>query len=220
MTVADRERYLDAMGIPLWRLRNAELTVPDLQSHTTTDSDWQALQEEVKICRACNLHKGRCNTVFGTGSRHPCLFVIGEAPGANEDRQGKPFVGRAGLLLTQMLKAIKLKREQVFIGNILKCRPPNNRDPQPEEIAQCTPFLHQQLAMLKPKLLLAVGRVAAQHLLQCQDTLSRLRGRLHHYGDIPLIVTYHPAYLLRSPAQKASAYQDLLMVEDYLQKLS
>jgi DNA polymerase len=146
------------------------------------------------------------------------LFVIGEAPGADEDRQGEPFVGRAGQLLTAMLRAIDLPRSEVYIANILKCRPPGNRDPQPEESTCCTPYLTQQIELVAPRVLLAVGRISAQWLLQTDTPIGRLRGRVFHYGDrnIPLVVTYHPAFLLRSPLAKATAWTDLCMVKDLL----
>jgi DNA polymerase len=138
-------------------------------------------------------------------------MVIGEAPGAEEDRQGEPFVGRAGQLLTQMLRAIDLPRESVFIANIVKCRPPDNRDPRPEEVAQCLPWLQQQIALLQPRIVLAVGRIAAQSLLATDTPIGRLRGQVHRFGDasLPLVVTYHPAYLLRSPGEKRKAWEDL-----------
>jgi DNA polymerase len=156
--------------------------------------------------------------VFGVGRRDARLFVIGEAPGADEDRQGEPFVGRAGQLLTAMLRAIGLPRSEVYIANILKCRPPGNRDPQPEESTCCTPYLSQQIELVGPRVLLAVGRISAQWLLQTDTPIGRLRGRVFQYGDrnVPLVVTYHPAFLLRSPLAKATAWTDLCMVKDLL----
>ncbi len=156
-------------------------------------------------CHACGLEKGRTQTVFGIGNRQANLMIIGEAPGFYEDQQGEPFVGRAGQLLNAMLAAIGLSRESVYIANILKCRPPNNRDPLPDEVALCTPFLQKQIALIKPQLLLAVGRIAAHYLLETKTSLNQLRGKIHSYGqfDTPLIITYHPAYLLRNPADKA-----------------
>jgi DNA polymerase len=149
--------------------------------------------------------------VFGVGNTQAEWLIIGEAPGAEEDRQGEPFVGRAGQLLNAMLLAIGLARDTVFIANVLKCRPPGNRDPRPEETANCLPYLSQQIALLKPRILLAVGRIAAQNLLATDAPLSRLRGKLHHFGEAntPLVVTYHPAYLLRTPADKRKAWEDL-----------
>jgi DNA polymerase len=185
-----------------------------------TDEAWRRLAAEVKACTRCGLHKTRTQTVFGVGRRTAELLVIGEAPGADEDRQGEPFVGRAGQLLNAMLHAIGLPRSDVYIANILKCRPPNNRDPQPEEATTCTPFLTRQIALVQPRAILAVGRIAAQWLLQSDAPIGRLRGRLFRYGDsgTPLIVTYHPAYLLRSPMSKAVAWTDLCMVKDLLSK--
>ena len=142
-------------------------------------------------------------------------MIIGEAPGAEEDRQGEPFVGAAGRLLNEMLRAVGLARETVFIANILKCRPPGNRNPRASEIASCTPYLERQIAHVRPRVILAVGRIAAHHLLDCEDSIGRLRGHVHHYGAhrIPLIVTYHPAYLLRSPEQKGRTWADLLLAQ-------
>jgi len=181
---------------------------------------WERLAAEVRACTRCGLHKTRTQTVFGVGRRDAELFVIGEAPGADEDRQGEPFVGRAGQLLNAMLRAIGLPRSEVYIANILKCRPPGNRDPQPEEASACTPYLSRQIALVRPRAILAVGRIAAQWLLQSDAPIGRLRGRVFHYGEsgTPLIVTYHPAYLLRSPLAKATAWTDLCMVKDLLQR--
>lgn len=176
--------------------------------------DWEALGSAVAACRACGLCATRTQTVFGVGNRRAELLVIGEAPGADEDRQGEPFVGRAGQLLNRMLAAIGLPREQVYIANILKCRPPGNRDPRPEEVLRCQPYLARQIELIGPRIVLAVGRVAAQSLLGTDLTLGRLRGRWLELGPqaIPLRVTYHPAYLLRSPDQKAKAWEDLTAV--------
>jgi uracil-DNA glycosylase len=173
--------------------------------------DWPTLREQVAACRACDLCKTRSQTVFGVGDVRAEWLVIGEAPGAEEDRQGEPFVGRAGQLLNAMLRAIGLPRESVFIANILKCRPPGNRDPRPDEVAKCRPFLERQIALLKPRMILVVGRIAAQTLLATDAPLARLRGRLHRFGEAatPLVVTYHPAYLLRTPADKRKAWEDL-----------
>jgi DNA polymerase len=182
--------------------------------------DWEEVEARVTACSSCELHQTRTNSVFGVGDRGADLLVIGEAPGADEDRQGEPFVGRAGQLLNAMLQAIGLKREQVFIANILKCRPPGNRDPHPEEVLQCEPYLQRQIELIQPKLILAVGRIAAQNLLNSHEAVGKMRGSEHQFGDraIPLIVTYHPAYLLRSPDQKGKAWQDLQMVVRVLQR--
>jgi DNA polymerase len=164
------------------------------------------------------LHASRTQTVFGVGRRDAELLVIGEAPGADEDRQGEPFVGRAGQLLNAMLRAIDYARSDVYIANILKCRPPNNRDPLPTEAATCTPYLEQQIGLVNPRVILAVGRIAAQWLLQSDAPIGRLRGQVFRYGlsGTPLVVTYHPAYLLRSPLAKATAWQDLCVVKELL----
>jgi len=173
--------------------------------------DWRELQSCVAACTGCELHRTRTRTVFGTGNRQADWMIIGEAPGAEEDRQGEPFVGRAGQLLTEMLRATGQQREDVFITNILKCRPPQNRDPRPAEVASCHAWLQRQIALVRPSLILAVGRIAAHNLLETDVPVGRLRGRIHHYGEgrIPLIVTYHPAYLLRSPLEKRKSWEDL-----------
>lgn len=173
--------------------------------------DWHTLRARVAQCTDCELYKSRTQTVFGVGDEHAEWMIIGEAPGADEDRKGEPFVGRAGQLLNAMLAAIGLKREEVYIANVLKSRPPNNRDPRPEEVAACEPYLHRQVALIKPKIILVVGRIAAQSLLKTDQTIGKLRGRKHIYpqGSIPLVVTYHPAYLLRNPSGKREAWEDL-----------
>ncbi len=173
--------------------------------------DWEALEARVAACTLCELHKTRTRTVFGVGNRSAEWMIIGEAPGADEDRQGEPFVGRAGQLLNEMLLAVGLTREAVYIANILKCRPPNNRDPRPEEVASCEPYLQRQVSLVAPRLILAVGRVAAQNLLKTDTRIGAMRGRQYHYGEarIPVVVTYHPAYLLRSPREKRKAWEDL-----------
>jgi DNA polymerase len=182
--------------------------------------DWSGLLEAVKTCTACALHTTRTQSVFGVGNRQAQWMIIGEAPGAEEDRQGEPFVGRAGQLLNAMLKAIGLAREQVFIANILKSRPPNNRDPRAEEVAACIPFLYRQIELVNPVLLLCVGRIAAQTLLQTDTPIGRLRGTLHRIANNrPMIVTYHPAYLLRSPAEKRKAWSDLKLAMQTYQGL-
>lgn len=191
----------------------------ELSGNNTASLDWDALQQQVSRCTACSLHKTRTQTVFGVGNRHADWMLIGEAPGADEDRQGEPFVGRAGQLLNAMLYAVGLKREQVYIANILKCRPPRNRDPEQEEIEQCEKFLLRQVELIKPKLILALGRIAAQNLLKTDISIGRLRGRPFNYGadEIPLVVTYHPAYLLRSPKEKRKAWDDLKLAKRIVQ---
>jgi uracil-DNA glycosylase len=181
--------------------------------------DWPALREAVAGCRACALCEGRRHTVFGTGGTQAHWMVVGEAPGEQEDRQGEPFVGPAGRLLDQMLAALGLTRDaegaaparQVYIANTLKCRPPGNRNPAPEEMARCEPFLQRQIALLRPRIILAMGRFAVQSLLRTTEAVGRLRGRVHRYQGVPLVVTYHPAYLLRNLPDKARAWQDLCL---------
>ena len=180
--------------------------------------DLNALRQLVTGCTLCDLHQSRSQTVFGIGNPQADLMIIGEAPGADEDAQGEPFVGRAGQLLSAMLKAIGLQRDQVYIANILKCRPPNNRDPQPEEVAQCWPYLQRQIELIQPKLIMALGRISAHRLLQTNTSLARLRGQMHYLDNMgaPIIVTYHPAYLLRSPTEKRKAWEDLQFVKQQL----
>jgi len=179
--------------------------------------DWPALREAVAGCTACKLCKGRTQTVFGVGNLNAHWMIVGEAPGEQEDRQGEPFVGKSGQLLDNMLRALGLTRSeadaarQVYIANTLKCRPPGNRNPEPEELAQCEPFLIRQVALVKPKIILAMGRFAVQSLLRSSEPIGRLRGRVHHYQGVPLIVTYHPAYLLRNLEDKAKAWDDLCL---------
>lgn len=173
--------------------------------------DWPALASEVAGCRQCGLHESRSNTVFGVGNRSADWLIVGEAPGAEEDKRGEPFVGRAGQLLDAMLRSVNLDRQRAYIANILKCRPPNNRDPLPEEVVACEPYLARQIDLIQPRIILAVGRIAAQNLLKSSEPIGRLRGQVHRYADtgIPVIVTYHPAYLLRSPLEKRKAWADL-----------
>lgn len=192
---------------------------PSLISPASPPPDWEALQAQVKACTACPLHQTRSQTVFGVGNPQADWLVIGEAPGEQEDLQGEPFVGPAGLLLNEMLRAIGLAREAVYIANILKCRPPRNRDPQPLEVAACEGFLKSQIAHLQPKIILAVGRIAAQNLLKTTTPIGKLRGRRHDYLGVPLVVTYHPAYLLRSPTEKRSAYADLRLARQTYRQL-
>ncbi len=173
--------------------------------------DWEELAAEARQCTACGLCATRTQAVFGVGNHEADWLVIGEAPGADEDRLGEPFVGRAGKLLNPMLLAIGLKREQVYIANILKCRPPENRDPAPAEASLCRPFLERQIELIRPRIILAVGRIAAQNLLDTDTQIGKLRGRVHRFGSaqIPLVATYHPAYLLRSPREKRKVWDDL-----------
>jgi DNA polymerase len=177
----------------------------------TSPKEWIPLKAEVSGCTKCGLHKSRTQTVFGVGDENADWMLIGEAPGAEEDRLGDPFVGQAGKLLDNMLAAIGLSRRQnVYIANVLKCRPPGNRNPAPEEVEQCTPYLLRQIELIQPKLIVAMGRFAAQTLLDTDASISSLRGRVHRYAGVPLIVTYHPAYLLRTLEDKAKAWEDLV----------
>lgn len=209
--------YLFAMGIQPWQAKQSTPTPCAQPTETLT-----TLCASVAHCTACILHKTRTQTVFGVGNQQAELMLIGEAPGFYEDQKGEPFVGRAGQLLNAMLQAIGLDRRTVYIANILKCRPPHNRDPLPEEVSQCTGFLTKQIALIKPRLLLALGRIAAHHLLNTQASLGQMRGKLHSYGknEIPLVVTYHPAYLLRNPQDKNKAWQDLQLIHHSLKTLN
>lgn len=183
--------------------------------------DWETLEQTVRACTACSLHATRTNAVFGVGDRKARWMIIGEAPGADEDRQGEPFVGRAGQLLNSMLKAMGLAREQVFIANILKSRPPHNRDPQAEEVRACIPYLFRQIELVNPTLILCVGRIAAQTLLETDTPIGKLRGKLHRLASgRPMIVTYHPAYLLRSPGEKRKAWADLVLAMQNFERLT
>ena len=212
---AKRLAYLDALGIDVWRERGS---VPgEASSAPAVDEvdrpDWDTLRSAVAGCTRCALHETRTQTVFGVGSTSADWMIIGEAPGAEEDRRGEPFVGRAGKLLDEMLRAVGLDRQTVFIANILKCRPPNNRDPSAEEAARCRPYLNRQIELIAPKIILLVGRIAAQQLLETDTPVGRMRGQVYQIGDaaIPTVVTYHPAYLLRSPTQKRKVWQDLCL---------
>ena len=220
-----RRQYLDAIGIEVWLARgpraqpaNDPAPAQDVtQALLSNDSDeidglgWDDLRARVLACMRCGLHERRTQAVFGVGDAQAQWMIIGEAPGAEEDRLGEPFVGRAGKLLNNMLLAIGLKRGEVYIANIVKCRPPGNRDPQAEEAQSCAPYLARQIALIQPKIILAVGRVAAQNLLNTDRTVGALRGKEFRYANtgIPVIVTYHPAYLLRSPQEKRKAWDDL-----------
>ncbi|MGQ0428338.1 MAG: uracil-DNA glycosylase [Gammaproteobacteria bacterium] len=196
---ARRLAILDAMGVTAYQPRRRAAAGPG----------WDELAAAVRGCRLCGLCETRTQTVFGTGDLHARLMVVGEAPGAEEDRQGEPFVGRAGLLLNSMLRAAGFERGEVYIANVIKCRPPNNRDPSQEEMDRCLPYLRRQIELLGPAAILCVGRIAAQRLLGREEALSRLRGRVHDFAGVPVIVTYHPAYLLRAPGEKRKSWVDL-----------
>ena len=202
-TPAERTRrsYLDALDIDVF--------VPRDEAPAASAVAFTALRDAVARCTRCALHESRTQTVFGVGNPAADWMIVGEAPGAEEDRRGEPFVGRAGKLLDEMLRAVGLCRDAVFIANVLKCRPPRNRDPSKAEAAACRSYLEQQIAAVAPRLILVVGRIAAQELLGSNAPVGRLRGSEHDFNGTPLIVTYHPAYLLRSPAQKARAWEDL-----------
>jgi uracil-DNA glycosylase len=213
-----RLAYLKALEVDVWERRglapSADVATPAATTLPAAESQpgWVELERAVRSCTLCPLHQTRTQGVFGVGNRNAQWMVIGEAPGADEDRQGEPFVGRAGQLLNSMLKAIGLQREQVFIANILKSRPPGNRDPKPEEVGACLPYLFRQIELVNPQLILCVGRIAAQTLLETDTSIGKLRGQLHRIaGNRPMIVTYHPAYLLRSPGEKRKSWADLLL---------
>ena len=243
-----RLAYLRALDIDVWERRGTGCTEESADNRSpavapevralrsepmgatplaSLDSlDWEGLIATVKACQRCPLHQTRTQAVFGVGNRSAQWLVIGEAPGADEDRQGEPFVGRAGQLLNSMLKAMGLAREQVFIANILKSRPPNNRDPRAEEVRECIPYLYRQIELIDPRLILCVGRIAAQTLLGTDTPIGKLRGKLHHLAPVhaagksrPMIVTYHPAYLLRSPAEKRKAWGDLVLAMQIFERL-
>jgi DNA polymerase len=179
--------------------------------------DWDTLRDTVAGCQACTLCSSRRNTVFGVGNPNAHWMIVGEAPGEQEDLKGEPFVGPAGQLLDNMLRALQLTRSeaeperQVFIANTLKCRPPRNRNPEPAELAQCEPYLMRQIELVQPKIILAMGRLAVQSLLRSSEPIGRLRGRVHQYQGVPLVVTYHPAYLLRNPVDKSKSWDDLCL---------
>ena len=249
MNAARRQAYLRSLGIQGWRLRGGGSTlepeaivpadppapvreavrvpaasgrgicVPLEVPRELAVLGWEELRQRVADCTACGLAATRTQTVFGVGAASARWMIIGEAPGAEEDRRGEPFVGRAGQLLNAMLRALGLAREQVFIANILKCRPPNNRDPKPEEARSCAGFLHRQIELVQPQILLAVGRIAAQNLLGTDQSLGKLRQIVHRFGPagLPLIITYHPAYLLRSPGEKRKAWEDLQLARKVMQ---
>ncbi|WP_431819808.1 uracil-DNA glycosylase family protein [Burkholderia sp. F1] len=192
---------------PVADLRAVETPVAEL--------DWDALAARVADCTRCRLCEKRTNTVFGVGDREADWMLIGEAPGENEDKQGEPFVGQAGKLLDNMLQSLSLERgANVYIANVIKCRPPGNRNPEPDEVARCEPYLQRQVALVKPKLIVALGRFAAQTLLKTDASIASLRGRVHTYEGVPVIVTYHPAYLLRSLQDKSKAWADLCLARD------
>ena len=223
-----RDEVFDELGIgPVWRLRDASSSSPlsapgsPLPAHRSPFTDWDQLAEAVAHCTACKLHSTRTQGVLGVGDRNADWLIIGEAPGADEDAQGEPFVGQAGKLLDAMLAAIDLKRgDKVYITNVLKSRPPGNRNPEHDEVAACRPYLLAQIELIQPKLILALGRFAAQSLLDTDEAVGRLRGRVHQFQNVPLVVTYHPAYLLRNLPDKARAWEDLCLARRTMQALA
>ena len=210
----NRDAVFSELGIgPVWRLRQ---TAPDQSAPAATT--WEQLADAVAHCTACKLHATRTQGVLGVGDRNADWLMIGEAPGADEDAQGEPFVGQAGKLLDAMLAAIGLRRgDNVYITNVLKSRPPGNRNPEPDEVAACRPYLLAQIELIRPKLILALGRFAAQSLLDTDEAIARLRGRVHQFRNVPLVVTYHPAYLLRNLPDKARAWEDLCLARRTMQ---
>ena len=217
-----RHRLWQAMGLgPIWQRRDASAAVVDVElprMARIASLDWDGLQSETAACSACPLGAQRKQAVFGVGFRHAEWMLIGEAPGAEEDARGEPFVGQAGKLLDNMLASIGLTRQgetpqSVFIANVLKCRPPGNRNPEPAEVAQCEPLLRRQVELIAPSIVLVMGRFAAQALLGTDASIASLRGQVHHIDiggrRVPVVVTYHPAYLLRNLADKAKAWADL-----------
>jgi DNA polymerase len=211
-------RFLGELGVngisrdEAWRRRPGEPQVSGQREAL------DAIREEIGgECRRCKLHAlGRRQVVFGVGSPAAQLMFIGEAPGHDEDLQGIPFVGRAGQLLTKIIESIGLTRDQVYIANVIKCRPPENRNPEPDEVATCEPFLFRQVEVIRPRVIVALGKFAAQTLLKTQDPISRIRGRIYAYGGAQLVVTFHPAYLLRSPEHKRDTWEDMKKVRDLL----
>ena len=215
-----RLQYLEAMGISVWvprasgfreQLQSSEALIDNAvpEASVSATDNWDELQAEVASCTKCSLCATRTQTVFGSGNKNADWMLVGEAPGQHEDEQGQPFVGKAGLLLTEMLRAIGLAREEVFITNILKCRPPSNRDPHADEVESCNEYLQWQQKLIRPKIILAIGRIAAQTLLKTDEPLARLRGKVHTFNNTPVVVVYHPAYLLRSLPEKRKAWLDL-----------
>lgn len=242
MTESITQRYLLRMGIQAWKLRDVQVGPVDTRAVSATKAQTEAglsdlparfhvgaidelelvgLETLVRGCERCALHATRTNTVFGVGNPAADWMFVGEAPGAEEDRQGIPFVGRAGQLLTAMLFALGMERDDVYIANVLKCRPPDNRDPMGEEVTQCEPYLHRQVQLVNPQIIVALGRFGAQSLLKTKRPIGKLRGQQFTYQDtgIPLVVTYHPAYLLRSPLEKRKAWDDLLFAKKIISQV-
>jgi uracil-DNA glycosylase family 4 len=233
---AQHLRYYQDLGVeglsrdPAWRRRDLPAAPETLPSTSSGAANLPiipltavspadrlvSLRAEIGDCTRCKLHSGRTNLVFGVGDPEATLMFIGEGPGADEDEQGEPFVGRAGQLLTQIIRAMGFTREQVYIANVVKCRPPGNRNPEPDEIAQCSPFLRAQIAAITPRVIVALGKFAAQTLLGTETPISRLRGHFHPMGDTVVMPTFHPSYLLRNPAAKREVWEDMKMVMERL----
>ena len=229
-----RLRYYRELGIDDFYRRSAPgdagVPTPETQAKEETPGDattvpaviqdkveaLKAIREDIGDCTRCALHRRRTHIVFGVGNVNADIMFVGEGPGADEDLQGEPFVGRAGQLLNNMISAMGLRREAVYIANVVKCRPPQNRTPEKEECDTCSPFLFRQIEVVKPRMIIALGAVAAKNLLTINDTMTNLRGRIYDYRGTKLVVTYHPAYLLRDPRQKKEAWKDLQMVMQYL----
>jgi DNA polymerase len=210
--VLEQLRFFSDLGVTHLRVD------PPSTSETKRPLTLEQIRADLGDCTRCKLHNGRRNIVFGAGNPNADLMFVGEAPGADEDLQGLPFVGRAGQLLTRIIEAIGLQREQVYIANILKCRPPQNRNPQPDEVESCEPFLHQQIEAIQPMIIVALGRYAAQTLLKSTTTISKLRGKFVEYRGGLLIPTFHPSYLLRNPSAKREVWEDLKKVRHTLQE--
>lgn len=240
MSLTHEDRLHELELLPVWRLRQAvpvpvvahaetmaeaslrpeAMDIPENSLPAVAQLDWSALQQVVASCQACALAQTRTQTVFGVGDPAADWLFVGEAPGVEEDKRGEPFVGAAGQLLDNMLAAISLKRgDNVYIANVLKCRPPGNRDPQGDEVAKCDPYLKRQVELIQPTLIVAMGRFAAQSILNTEQSISALRGKLHDYHGVPVIVTYHPAYLLRNLMDKAKAWEDLCFARATMRQL-
>lgn len=235
MTLSKQDRLRELGLLPQWKSRKAipitalaseadlgetAIAPASIPSQPVAELSWQDLQLAVAGCQACALAKTRTQTVFGVGDPNADWLFVGEAPGAEEDKRGEPFVGAAGQLLDNMLAAIQLKRgKNVYIANVLKCRPPGNRDPQGEEVLKCDPYLKRQVELIQPKLIVVLGKFAAQSILGSEQSIAVMRGKLHDYHGVPVIVTYHPAYLLRSLHEKAKAWEDLCFARKTMQGL-
>ena len=207
-----REAVLRELNLyPAWVRREQPKAVPAPADAEVRLQAWPELKEKVRGCELCPLRSGCTQTVFGAGDENAEWLFVGEGPGAEEDARGEPFVGHAGRLLDNMLLAIRLKRSEVYIANVVKCRPPDNRQPHASEVAACLPYLKNQIALVKPRIIVALGRTAASALLNTDQSIASLRGRVHEYQGIPLVVSFHPAYLLRAPLDKERSWQDLCL---------